>query len=59
MIHPDAADTAAGIASWWLEDEDVAVELVERVVQGLVEGRVMERRLTPDGAAIYGLARTR
>lgn len=58
-IHPDAADTAAGIASWWLEDnEDVTVAAVEQAVVELVEGGVMERRRTPDGATIYGLARS-
>jgi hypothetical protein len=58
-IHPHAADTVAGIASWWLEDDEVMVESVEHVVLELVDAGVMERRLSPDGTPIYGLARRR
>ena len=59
-VHPEAADTAGGIARWWLEDdEDVTLESVERVVLELVESGVVERRRTPDGAVIYGWARRR
>ena len=57
-LHPNAADTVDGIASWWLGDEgDPAAEAVEHAVLELVDKGFMERRRTPDGAAIYGLSR--
>lgn len=56
-IHPGAADTINGIASWWLEADEAALETVEQAVLGLVGDGLMERRLTLDGTAIYGLAR--
>jgi hypothetical protein len=58
-VHPDAADTVAGIASWWFEGDEPGVDAVERALLGLVDTGVMERRLTLDGTPIYGLARTR
>lgn len=56
-LNPGAADTIVGIASWWFEEDSLAEDDVERVVSLLVDEGVMERRPTPDGAAIYGLAR--
>lgn len=56
--NPRAADTVGGIARWWLaEDDNESTEVVESVVHALVAQGLMERRPTPDGAAIYGLAR--
>lgn len=43
--HPHAADTAKGIAEWWLPEEwAVDVETVEKVLTVLLrEGRVQQR----------------
>ncbi len=56
-INPEAADTISGIANWWLaEERDASTDAVEEAVLELVDRGLMERRPTPDGAAIYGLA---
>lgn len=54
-LHPDAADTACGIANWWLPtlQRDADQRLIQRVLDRLVcDGRVM-RYLLVDGTVLY------
>lgn len=56
--HPEAADSAEGIARWWLADEGVEAsqDEVEAALSDLVQrGRVTARRM-PDGRLIYAWA---
>jgi hypothetical protein len=57
--HPEAADSAAGIAQWWLGELNgrVTVEDTERALAELVEAGVVERQILPDGRALYRAAR--
>lgn len=52
-VHPRAADTAAGIARFWVAGR-YSEEEVENVMGFLVEGERMARWLKPDGRWIYG-----
>jgi hypothetical protein len=53
--HPAAADTAQGIAQWWLPPPmRPGVATVEQALAMLVAAGVVERRLLPDGRQIYG-----
>jgi hypothetical protein len=57
--HPVAADSAGGIAQWWLPPMgvDVTLGIVQSALAQLAaEGRV-QRRLMPDGRALYGAPR--
>ncbi|MFC5767807.1 hypothetical protein [Thauera sinica] len=56
--HPDAADSAEGIARWWLVGEGVVAseDEVKAALCVLVErGLVLPRRM-PDGRLIYAWA---
>ncbi len=58
--HPEAADSAAGIAQWWLGELNgqVTVEDTERALAELVEARMVEQQDLPDGRALYRAARS-
>jgi len=53
---PGAADTASGIATWWLPRLGINVsrEEVARVLEDLVAEGIMQIRSLPDGAKLYG-----
>ena len=53
--HDQAADTAKGIARWWMgrEQSAVSVDVVELALTDLVEAGVLETRLLPDNTTIY------
>lgn len=53
--HPRAADTAAGICTWWLAEDGVneVGDLVEHVLEALVAEGVMRRIGLRDGTQIY------
>ena len=53
--HEQAADTAAGIARWWmaLDDDGVSIEVVEMALADLIRAGVLEQRQRPDGTRIY------
>jgi hypothetical protein len=53
--HPGAADTAEGIARWWLGGRHYEETLtrVEHAIGLLVQQGLVEKQLLPDGAAIY------
>lgn len=56
--NPQASDSVAGIASWWLRGEGVRVthDLLRETLESLVvEGRISRRRL-PDGTVLYAAA---
>jgi len=50
--HPDAADTAAGVAQWWL-GRHCSDDTVARAMVRLVERGVVERHRLPDGTAVF------
>ena len=52
--HREAADTAQGIAAWWLSDAPpVTVAVAESALTQLVEQGLVERQALPDGTVIY------
>jgi len=57
--HREAADTADGIATWWLADDPVPVGIVEQALKLLMEEKLVERQVLPDGTVIYREARAR
>ena len=56
--HPDAGDTAEGIAEWWLTEHDTneAEVLVEQALTHLVKQGVLERHVLVEGTILYELA---
>ena len=56
--HPDAADSAEGIARWWLSGGglDASLDEVRSALGRLVEHGLVAWRQMPDGRRIYGAA---
>lgn len=56
--HPLAADSAEGIASWWLPGGglEVSVEEVCTALARLIDQGLVAWRQLPDGRHIYGAA---
>lgn len=55
--HPLAADSAEGIASWWLgAGLEVSVEEVCTALARLIDQGLVAWRQLPDGRHIYGAA---
>lgn len=58
-LHPAAADTAEGIARWWLpHGPEPALSHVEAALESLVQRGVLVRRPLPGGTSIYSRAAT-
>ena len=55
--HPDAGETAEGIAEWWLTEHDLneAEILVEQALNHLVNQGLLERHVLVDGHILYEL----
>ena len=55
--HPDAADTAEGITTWWVSLVDRAATLpqVEAALHILVQQGRVRRQMLPDGNCLYSL----
>ncbi|ENO95557.1 hypothetical protein C667_18412 [Thauera phenylacetica B4P] len=53
--HPEAADSAEGIARWWLAARgiDTDADTVTQALQRLVEFGTVRVRRTPDGRRLY------
>ncbi|MBV2264865.1 MAG: hypothetical protein KUL79_15125 [Thauera sp.] len=53
--HPEAADSAEGIARWWLAARgiDTDADTVTQALQRLVEFGSVRVRRTPDGRRLY------
>ena len=52
--HPMAADTPAGIATWWLSDGmAVRPEAIDQALEHLVARGVLRRRRLPSGELLY------
>ena len=53
--HPRAADSAAGVAGWWLAPEraGAALEQVESALDLLVSRGVLQRLPLTDGGVLY------
>ena len=58
--HPHAADSAEGIARWWLSmgGLDASVEEVRAALGRLIEQGLVAWRQLPDGRRLYGAARS-
>lgn len=58
QAHPLAADSAAGVARWWVGAELVGVSLedVEAALEQLVRSGVLRRLWLVDGTALYSQA---
>ena len=53
-LHPEAVDSAEGIASFWLlDDSRKSVETVARAIQRLASEGVLEGVVQPNGATLY------
>jgi hypothetical protein len=59
LAHPKAADTAEGIAVWWIGGQRYleAEETVQAALDRLVERGRLERLTGPGGAVVYRAAR--
>ena len=53
--HPLAADSAAGVAQWWLEPphDSAALAHVEQALEMLVAREVLPRLRLSDGGVLY------
>ena len=58
QAHPLAADSADGVARWWLgpPHSNVTVEQVERALNLLVSRRALRRLRLMDGSILYSQA---
>ena len=56
--HVDAADTADGIATWWLNGSSFTPATVERALKQLAAEGQVESILVPDGRVVYRASRT-
>lgn len=55
--HPGAADSAAGIAAWWLREPTGVSEAVEEALAQLVREGVLQREQLADGTVVYSAVR--
>lgn len=51
--HPNAADTASGVAEWWVPQDEPSLEEVEAALDCLIERGAMERWAPLHGPPIY------
>jgi hypothetical protein len=52
--HPQAADTAAGVARWWVGDDGrYSVERITRLLDALVARRLLRAETLADGTVLY------
>lgn len=52
--HADAADTAEGIAEWWLtEAPRPTTRMISRAMEWLLSQGRIERKHLPDGTVVY------
>ena len=54
--HPDAADTAEGIALWWVKRQryEASVKLVSLALEELERRGSLDKTILPDGTFLYG-----
>ena len=59
--HPEAADTAEGIARWWLGGRryEDSLARVQEAMPALVERGLVEKQTLPDGADVYRAGRSK
>jgi hypothetical protein len=53
--HPLAADSASGVAQWWLgpAQANASLESVEKALEWLVSRQQLHRTLLSDGSLLY------
>jgi hypothetical protein len=52
-MHPTAADTADGIAQWWLDGRKTDPGTIETALEILVRRAVLQRTAQPGGRSTY------
>ena len=52
--HPNAVDTARGIAAYWLHSLACDMDEIELTLDTLVADNRIERTVTADGTRLYG-----
>ena len=52
--HPNAVDTARGIATYWLHDIPCDMDEIEVMLDTLAARGTVERTATADGTRLYG-----
>jgi hypothetical protein len=52
--HPNAVDTARGIAAYWLNGLACDMDEIELTLDTLVADNRIERTVTADGTRLYG-----
>jgi hypothetical protein len=59
--HPDAADSAEGVARWWLPSMNIAASVpeVEAALEQLLTLGFVRKRTLTDGRVIYRAASSR
>jgi hypothetical protein len=57
-LHPDAEDTAEGIANWWIPapHREAFMPLIGLALDSLVKRGVLTRRDLPEGRCVYSSA---
>ncbi len=56
VVHPDAADSVAGIHRWWLQPKWSAERssVIEEALEQLVDDGNVRALSLPDGTTVYG-----
>jgi hypothetical protein len=59
--HPDAADSAEGVARWWLPSMNIVASVpeVEAALEQLLTRGLVRKRMLADGRVIYRAAASR
>lgn len=52
--HPDAVDSARGIATWWLGRELSDLAMVEEALTRLVDDELVQCIALADGSVVFG-----
>jgi len=57
--HPHAADSAEGVARWWLRGAAATLPEVESALRQLVARQALRQERLADGTALYSRSRRR
>jgi len=57
--HPEAADSATGIAAWWLRESQTVSPALEEALAMLVREGMLQREELADGTIVFTAVRHR